>query len=260
VGKEESGRESEDFSRSGFKVVLMFRQHDKRESLAICLEEQGFEVTAFSSPLAGLFHLDRCFVDVVVWEWSGSRESHEAGAFPFDVGDNHENDIFDLVGEIRNSTGKACFVLVTEDELNKRKTHFVGEGKFDECFLKELPPKELAYWIGQSASIPKTLDLYPFVLRYENREIECYGQELPLTFSEFVFFRMLLENAGRSVPFEDLAEALYPDENVRKSLDVKEGLRQRAYQIRNKIESLGCERKWLRNLRTRGYRLDIPKK
>lgn len=81
VGKEESGRESEDFSRSGFKVVLMFRQHDKRESLAICLEEQGFEVTAFSSPLAGLFHLDRCFVDVVVWEWSGSRESHEAGAF-----------------------------------------------------------------------------------------------------------------------------------------------------------------------------------
>jgi DNA-binding winged helix-turn-helix (wHTH) protein len=71
---------------------------------------------------------------------------------------------------------------------------------------------------------------------------------------------MLLENAGRSVPFEDLAEALYPDENVRKSLDVKEGLRQRAYQIRNKIESLGCERKWLRNLRTRGYRLDIPKK
>lgn len=244
------------------KAILMDLRDAYREELVAHLEENGFEVTAFSSPSTALFHLERCIVDVLIWEWNPLflRESREQKhRLDFDIGIVYEIEIARFVRKYKAAVRQGLFALVSEDEILGYRRYFVGKERFDECFYKELHPKELAYWIKNDTKMCRALALDPFVLDEENQEIKCYGTDLLLSFTEFVLFRMLLKNEGQIVSFDRLYAAVYPNEQMRRTIDVKGSIRQKVCQIRNKIERLGCKRSWIHNVRGRGYKLVLPK-
>jgi DNA-binding response OmpR family regulator len=117
--------------------------------------------------------------------------------------------------------------------------------------------QELSYWIKRFSLNSSVFKVGPFIIDYESEEISCHGEKLFCPSLNSNFWRLLLESEGKNVSFEVLASALFVDENAYKNIGIKENLRQRAYLIRNKLEESGGNRTWIKNSRSRGYRIEI---
>lgn len=177
-------------------ILLIDDDRDLAELLGEYLDAEGFRLSAAHSGEDGIQELARGQYDLVL------LDVMMPGI-----------DGFETLKQIRNTSAVPVLMLTAKGEETDRVLGL--ELGADDYLAKPYSHRELLARIkallrrieldrAQKENDTGSLECNGVTLNFDKYEVECEGQTLPMTTSEFKVLRVLMARAGKAVPKEDL--------------------------------------------------------
>lgn len=177
-------------------ILLIDDDRDLAELLGEYLDAEGFHLSAAHSGEDGIQELARGNYDLVL------LDVMMPGI-----------DGFETLKQIRDTSAVPVLMLTAKGEETDRVLGL--ELGADDYLAKPYSHRELLARIkallrrieldrAQKESDSGSMECNGVTLNFDKYEVECEGQTLPMTTSEFKVLRLLMSRAGKAVPKEDL--------------------------------------------------------